>query len=197
MISASLIILILLAVVAVLGIGIYNKLTRLRNAIANGFAQIDVQLKRRYDLIPNLVETARKYLQHERETLEAVINARNQAQAAAGKVRSDVAGAGNVAALGAAEAALGGALGRLMVVVESYPELKADRNMREFAEELTSTENRIGFARQAYNDSVLQYNDAAMQFPASIVAGMFSFREATMLQATQSAAERAAPQVRF
>jgi LemA protein len=197
MISASLVILILLAVVAVLGIGIYNKLTRLRNAIANGFAQIDVQLKRRYDLIPNLVETARKYLQHERETLEAVINARNQAQAAAGKVRSDVAGAGNVAALGAAEAALGGALGRLMVVVESYPELKADRNMREFAEELTSTENRIGFARQAYNDSVLQYNDAAMQFPASIVAGMFSFREATMLQATQSAAERAAPQVRF
>jgi LemA protein len=197
MISASLVILILLAVVAVLGIGIYNKLTRLRNAIANGFAQIDVQLKRRYDLIPNLVETARKYLQHERETLEAVINARNQAQAAAGKVRSDVAGAGNVAALGAAEAALGGALGRLMVVVESYPELKADRNMREFAEELTSTENRIGFARQAYNDSVLQYNDAAMQFPASIVAGMFSFKEATMLQATQSAAERAAPQVRF
>ena len=197
MISASLVILILLAVVAVLGIGIYNKLTRLRNAIANGFAQIDVQLKRRYDLIPNLVETARKYLQHERETLEAVINARNQAQAAAGKVRSDVAGAGNVAALGAAEAALGGALGRLMVVVESYPELKADRNMREFAEELTSTENRIGFARQAYNDSVLQYNDAAMQFPANVVAGMFSFREATMLQATQSAAERAAPQVRF
>jgi LemA protein len=197
MISASLIILILLAVVAVLGIAIYNKLTRLRNAIGNGFAQIDVQLKRRYDLIPNLVETARKYLQHERETLEAVINARNQAQAAAGKVRGDVSGAGNVAALGAAEAALGGALGRLMVVVESYPELKADRNMREFAEELTSTENRIGFARQAYNDSVLQYNDAAMQFPASIVAGMFSFREATMLQATQSAAERAAPQVRF
>jgi LemA protein len=197
MISASLIILILLALVAVLGIAVYNKLTRLRNAIANGFAQIDVQLKRRYDLIPNLVETARKYLQHERETLEAVVNARNQAQAAAGKVRSDVAGAGNVAALGAAEAALGGALGRLMVVVESYPELKADRNMREFAEELTSTENRIGFARQAYNDSVLQYNDAAMQFPASIVAGMFSFREATMLQATQSAAERAAPQVRF
>ena len=197
MTSASFIILILLVLVAVLGIAIYNKLTRLRNAIANGFAQIDVQLKRRYDLIPNLVETARKYLQHERETLEAVVNARNQAQAAAGKVRSDVAGAGNVAALGAAEAALGGALGRLMVVVESYPELKADRNMREFAEELTSTENRIGFARQAYNDSVLQYNDAAMQFPASIVAGMFSFREATMLQATQSAAERAAPQVRF
>ncbi len=197
MLSASVIALILLLAVLVMAIAIYNRLTRLRNAIANGFAQIDVQLKRRYDLIPNLVETARKYLQHERETLEAVINARNQAQAAAGKVRGDPAGAGNIAALGAAEAVLGGALGRLMVVVESYPELKADRNMREFAEELTSTENRIGFARQAYNDSVLQYNDAAMQFPANIIANMFSFREAAMLQATQSAAERAAPQVRF
>ncbi len=188
---------ILLAVVLFLGISVYNKLTRLRNAIGNGFAQIDVQLKRRYDLIPNLVETARKYLAHERETLEAVINARNQAQAAAGKARGDLAGAGNIAALGAAEAALGGALGRLMVVAEAYPELKADRNMREFAEELTSTENRIGFARQAYNDTVLQYNDAAMQFPASMVAGMFSFREAAMLQATQSAAERSAPKVQF
>lgn len=195
--STSFILLILLAVALGMGISIYNRLTRLRNAIGNGFAQIDVQLKRRYDLIPNLIETARKYLQHERETLEAVINARNQAQSAAGKVRADPAGAGHVAALGAAEAVLGGALNRLMVVVESYPELKADRNMREFAEELTSTENRVGFARQAYNDSVLQYNDAAMQFPASLIAGMFSFREAAMLQATQSADERSAPQVRF
>ncbi|MEO8543714.1 MAG: LemA family protein [Betaproteobacteria bacterium] len=195
MISASLVIPILLALVALAGIATYNKLTRLRNAIRNGFAQIDVQLKRRHDLIPNLVETARKYLQHERETLEAVISARNQAQVAAGKVRGNLSGAGNVAALGAAEVALAGALGRLMVLVESYPELKADRNMREFAEELTSTENRIGFARQAYNDNVLQYNDAALQFPASIVAGMFSFKEAAMLQATQSAAERVAPQV--
>lgn len=193
----SIVIWALLAVVLVLGVAIYNKLTRLRNAIGNAFAQIDVQLRRRYDLIPNLVETARKYLQHERETLEAVIAARNQAQAAAGKARGDLAGAGNVAALGAAEAALGGALGRLMVVVESYPELKADRNMREFAEELTSTENRIGFARQAYNDSVLMFNDAALQFPANLVARLFSFKEAAMLQATESAAERAAPQVRF
>jgi len=169
----------------------------LRNAIANAFAQIDVQLKRRYDLIPNLVETARKYLQHERETLEAVVAARNQAQAAAGKARADLAGAGNVAALGAAEAALGGALGKLMLVVEAYPELKADRNMREFAEELTSTENRVGFARQAYNDSVLEYNDAAMQFPANLVARLFSFHAAATLQSTQSAAERNAPAVRF
>jgi LemA protein len=186
-----------LALVLLVGIVIYNKLVRLRNGIGNAFAQIDVQLKRRYDLIPNLVETARKYLQHERETLEAVISARNHAQAAAGKVRGDVAGAGNIAALGAAEAALGGALGRLMVVVEAYPELKADRNMREFAEELTSTENRIGFARQAYNDSVLEFNDAALQFPASIVARLFAFHEAAMLQSTQSVAERSAPSVQF
>ncbi len=139
----------------------------------------------------------RKYLQHERETLEAVIAARNQAQAAAGKARGDLAGAGNVAALGAAEAALGGALGRLMVVVESYPELKADTNMRAFAEELTSTENRIGFARQAYNDSVLEFNDAAMQFPSNIVARVFSLAAASTLQATQSAAERSLPTVKF
>ncbi len=188
---------VLALLVLVVGIAIYNKLVRLRNAIGNGFAQIDVQLKRRYDLIPNLVETARKYLQHERETLEAVIAARTQAQTAAGKARADVTGAGNIAALGAAETALGGALGRLMVVVESYPELKADRNMREFAEELTSTENRIGFARQAYNDSALEFNDAALQFPASVVARLFGFHEAAMLQSTQSAAERSAPSVRF
>jgi len=193
----SLVLLALLVILVVFGITVFNKLTRLRNAIGNAFAQIDVQLKRRYDLIPNLVETARKYLQHERETLEAVITARSQAQAAAGKARGDVTGAGNIAALGAAEATLGSALGRLMVVVEAYPELKADQNMREFAEELTSTENRIGFARQAFNDSALMFNDAAMQFPANIVARLFSFQEAAMLQATQSAAERAAPQVKF
>jgi len=191
------IVLVLVLLVLLVGVVVYNKLVRLRNAIGNAFAQIDVQLKRRYDLIPNLVETARKYLQHERETLEAVISARNQAQAAAGKARGDVAGAGNIAALGAAEAALGGALGRLMVVVEAYPELKADRNMREFAEELTSTENRIGFARQAYNDNVLEFNDAALQFPANVVARLFAFHEATMLQSTQSAAERSAPRVQF
>lgn len=190
----------LLALVAIgltVGILIYNRLTRLRNAIANAFAQIDVQLKRRHDLIPNLVETARKYLQHERETLEAVVQARNQAQSAAGKARADLAGAGHVAALGAAEAALGGALARLMVVVEAYPQLKADQNMREFAEELTSTENRIGFARQAYNDTVLAFNDAALQFPANVVARLFAFAQATPMQSTQSAAERMVPTVRF
>jgi LemA protein len=134
-------------IVAVAGVAIYNRLVRLRNAIGNAFAQIDVQLKRRYDLIPNLVETARKYMQHERETLEAVTLARNQAQAAAGALRQDPAAAGAAATLARAEGTLAGVLGRLMVVAEAYPELKADQNMRELSEELTSTENRVGFAR--------------------------------------------------
>lgn len=197
MASSSILLLALLAIVLVSGIVIYNNLTRLRNAVANAFAQIEVQLKRRYDLIPSLVETARKYLQHERATLEAVMAARNKAQAAAGKARANLAGTGNVAALGAAEAALGGALGSLFVVVEAYPALKADGTMRAFGEELISTENRIGFARQFYNDRVLAFNDAAMQFPASIVARMFGFAEAATLKSTQSAAERSALMVRI
>ena len=183
--------------VAIAGVVTYNRLVRLRNAIANAFAQIDVQLKRRYDLIPNLVETARKYLQHERETLEAVTAARNQAFAAAGLARRSPAAAAPVAALDAAEGVLGGALGRLMAVVEAYPELKADQTMRELSEELTSTENRVGFARQAYNDTVLDFNNGAGQFPANLVAGLFGFSPAAMLQSTQSAQERQAPQVRF
>lgn len=186
-----------LALVAIAGIVTYNRLVRLRNAIANAFAQIDVQLKRRYDLIPNLVETARKYMQHERETLEAVTAARNQALAAAGLARQAPASAAPVVALGAAEGVLGGALGRLMAVAESYPQLKADQTMRELSEELTSTENRVGFARQAYNDTVLDFNNGAGQFPASLVAGLFGFGQAAMLQSTQSAEERQAPQVRF
>lgn len=185
------------AVAAVAAIVVYNRLVRLRNAIANAFAQIDVQLKRRYDLIPNLVETARKYLQHERETLEAVTAARGQAVAAAGAARANPTGAGGIAAFDAAEARLGGALGRLLAVAESYPELKADRTMRELSEELTSTENRIGFARQAYNDAVLDFNDGAGQFPANLVAGVFGFAPAAMLQSTQSPEERRAPAVRF
>ncbi len=186
-----------LAAAALAAIVIYNGLVRRRNAIANAFAQIDVQLKRRYDLIPNLVETARKYLQHERETLEAVTAARNQAAAAAGQARLDPSGAAPVAALNAAEGLLGGALGRLMVVAEAYPALKADQTMRELSEELTSTENRVGFARQAYNDAVLDFNDGAGQFPANLVAVLFGFHPASMLQATQSAHEREAPAVRF
>jgi LemA protein len=184
------------AVVAALVV-VYNRLVRLRNAIANAFAQIDVQLKRRYDLIPNLVETARKYLQHERETLQAVTTARNQAFDAAGEMRRNPAGSAPVVALGEAEGRLGGALGRLFAVAESYPELKADRTMRELSEELTSTENRVGFARQAYNDAVLDFNNGAGQFPANLVATLFGFPPAAMLQATQSPEERQAPAVRF
>ena len=189
-----------LALVVALGIFAvlaYNRLVALRNAIGNAFAQIDVQLKRRYDLIPNLVETARKYLQHERETLEAVTTARSAAQTAAGVARQNPASAGAVSALGAAEGLLGGVLGRLMAVAEAYPELKADQTMRELSEELTSTENRVGFARQSYNDSVLDYNNAAGQFPANLVARVFGFQPAAMLQSTQSVAERQVPRVQF
>lgn len=191
------ILVLVVAVLAVAVIVIYNRLVRLRNAIANAFAQIDVQLKRRYDLIPNLVETARKYLQHERDTLEAVTAARNQASAAAVAARRDPVAAASMTALGAAEGVLGSALGRLMMVAEAYPELKADQTMRELSEELTSTENRVGFARQAYNDAVLDFNDGAGQFPANLVAGVFGFAPAAMLQSTRSDEERQAPRVQF
>jgi len=176
-------------------IGAYNRLVRLKNMIANAFGQIDVQLKRRYDLIPNLVDVARKYLVHEAQTLEAVIAARNQAKAAEQVVAGSPLNVGALGALAGAEQVLGGALGRLFAVAEAYPELKADQTMRELSEELSSTENRIGFARQAYNDHVLEYNDAAAQFPTLIVARLFGFQTLGMLQATQSAAERQAPRV--
>ena len=146
-------------------VGAYNRLVRLKNAIANAFGQIDVQLKRRYDLIPNLVEVAKKYLEHEAATLEAVIAARNTARNAEQAVAGAPFNAAAMGALAGAETLLGGALGKLMAVVEAYPELKADQTMRELSEELASTENRIGFARQAYNDHVLEFNDAARQFP--------------------------------
>ena len=191
------ILVLLVAVLAVAVVVIYNRLVRLRNAIANAFAQIDVQLKRRYDLIPNLVETARKYLQHERDTLETVTAARNQASAAATAARRDPGAAAAMATLGTAEGALSSALGRLMMVAEAYPELKADQTMRELSEELTSTENRVSFARQAYNDAVLDFNDGAGQFPANLVAGVFGFAPAAMLQSTQSDEERQAPRVQF
>ncbi|WP_047193240.1 LemA family protein [Caldimonas brevitalea] len=178
-------------------VGAYNRLVRLRNAIANAFAQIDVQLKRRYDLIPNLVETAKRYIAHERETLEAVIAARNQAHAAADHVRARPADAGAVGALALAEHTLGGSLGRLMAVVENYPELKGDQTLRELSEELTSTENRVAFARQAFNDAALDYNNAAGQFPTTLVSALFGFKPAGMLQSTTSEAERMAPRVQF
>jgi LemA protein len=175
----------------------FNALVRRRNEIANAFAQIDVQLRRRYDLVPNLVETARKYLQHEQDTLEAVTAARSGASRAADSARRLPADAAAMGALGSAEAALGGVLARLMAVVEAYPELKADATMRELSEELAHTENRIGFARQAFNDAVLDYNNAAQQAPANLVATLFGFRPAAMLEATRSQAERETVRVRF
>ena len=187
-----------LAVAAVVwGVGVYNRLVQLRNRIANAFGQIDVQLKRRYDLIPNLVEVARGYLTHEAATLEAVIQARGQALGAAGTARAAPGNASALGALAAAEGVLGGALGRLMVVAEAYPDLKADATMQSLSEELTSTENRLGFARQAYNDQVLEFNDKAAQFPDLIVARLLGFPTVPMLESTRSEEERAAPKVRF
>jgi LemA protein len=175
----------------------YNSLLQKRNRIANAFAQIDVQLKRRYDLVPNLVEVAKRYLAHEAQTLEAVTRARGAAVGAADGVRAHPTDAAAVGKLAAAEDALGGSLGRLMVVVESYPELKADQHMQSLSEELSSTENRIGFARQAYNDDVLAYNDAVGQMPDLLVARICGFPPAAMLQSTRSEEEREAPRVAF
>jgi LemA protein len=186
-----------LAVVGLWAVAVYNRLVELRNRIGNAFGQIDVQLKRRYDLIPNLVEVARGYLQHEAATLEAVIQARGQAQGAAAVARAAPTNAGAVGALAVAEGVLGGSLGRLMMVAEAYPELKADATMQSLSEELASTENRLGFARQAFNDQALDFNNAAQQFPALIVARLFGFTPAPMLESTRSEEERAAPQVKF
>ena len=171
-------------------VGAYNRLVRLKNIIANAFGQIDVQLKRRYELIPNLVEAARKYLSHERETLEAVIAARNQAKSASDVARSRPSNALAVSTLAVAEQALSCSLGQLFALSEAYPELKADQTIRELSEELTSTENKVTFARQAFNDAVLDYNNAQGQFPAVLVARLFSFAPSAMLQATESAEER-------
>ncbi|MBA3850167.1 MAG: hypothetical protein C0502_09260 [Opitutus sp.] len=176
--------------------GSYNSLVTLRNRFKNAFAQIDVQLKRRYDLIPNLVETAKGYLKHERETLEAVIKARNIAAAAAQAAAANPADAGAVKNLLGAEAGLGGALSRLMVVAEQYPDLKANQNMMQLTEELTSTENKISFARQAYNDAVTTYNTTRERFPTNLLAGLFNFAEAALFQ-VDNATERQAPQVKF
>ena len=177
--------------------GGYNKLVTLRNRFKNAFSQIDVQLKRRYDLIPNLVETAKGYLKHERETLEAVIKARNSAQSAA---QAAAAAPGNPAAmqsLGAAEGALTGVLGRLFALAEAYPDLKANTNMLSLQEELSSTENKVAFSRQAFNDAVMEYNTKRESFPDTIFAGMFGFGPAELLAATESAEERKAPKVSF
>ena len=187
----------LLVAVALWAMAVYNRLVQLRNRIANAFGQIDVQLKRRHDLVPNLVEVARGYLQHEASTLQAVIAARSQAQGAASNARQHVGDAAALGALASAEGLLGSSLGRLMVLTEAYPELKADATMQSLSEELTSTENRIGFARQAYNDAVLDFNTDSQQFPTLVVARLAGFVPATELQATQSEAERQAVKVQF
>jgi LemA protein len=176
---------------------IYNGLVTLRNRFKNAFAQIDVQLKRRYDLIPNLVETAKGYIKHERETLEAVIKARNVAVGAAQAAGASPGNPGAMQALGQAEGALTGVLGRMFALAEAYPDLKANQNMMSLQEELASTENKVSFARQAFNDSVMEYNTKRESFPDAIFAGMFGFGPAELLQSTESAEERKAPQVKF
>jgi len=190
---------VLLAIVVVLGLwvaGIYNKLVELRNRFKNAFAQIDVQLKRRYDLIPNLVEVAKGYMKHESSTLEAVIKARNIALAASQTAAANPADANAMKGLMSAEAGLGGALSRLMVVSEQYPDLKANTNMLQLTEELTSTENKVSFARQAYNDSVMGYNTTREVFPNVIFAGLFGFLPAELFK-IEDPTERNAPKVQF
>jgi LemA protein len=173
-------------------VAVYNRLVTARNGYKNAFAQIDVQLTRRYDLIPNLVETAKGYLQHERGTLEAVIAARNAALTGLKAASADPGNAQAIAQLASADGALGASLGRLLAIVEAYPELKANTTMQQLMEELTSTENRVAFARQAYNDAVLGYNNAREVFPNNLVAGTFGFQPASMLE-LESAEKRAVP----
>lgn len=198
--SSTLIVLLVLAglaaCAALWGVAIYNRLVTLRNRFANAFSQIDVQLKRRHDLIPNLVESAKAYLAHERQTLEAVTAARQAAAGARAAAAADPANGGAMGRLVAAEGALGGALGRLFAVAESYPQLKADATIRALMEELTSSENKVAFARQAYNDAVMAYNTQRELFPALLIAGPAGFQPA-ILFAIDQAAQREAPQVRF
>lgn len=195
-------VLILLAIViafALWAMGIYNGLVMARNAFKNAFAQIDVQLQRRFDLIPNLVETAKGYLSHERETFEAVTAARAAAMSGLAAAKASPGDPAAMAELAKSQGLLNGALGRLMVSVEAYPELKASQNMMQLTEELTSTENKVAFARQAFNDAVMSYNNKREVFPSSIVAGMFNFTEAALLEIPdgKQAEVRAAPKVEF
>jgi LemA protein len=193
--------LIFLGVIVVLvawGVAIYNKLVTLKNRYVNAFSQIEVQLKRRYDLIPNLIETAKGYMAHERGTLEAVIAARNQAVAGLSAAAKDPGNAKAMEQLGSAETALGGALGRLNVVMEAYPDLKANQNMMQLSEELTSTENRVAFARQDYNDQATAYNTYKQTFPPVLFAGTFGHgTDASLLEFADHALIQEAPKVKF
>jgi LemA protein len=196
MMMTLIVLVVLVAIGLFWGVGIYNGLITARNAFKNAFAQIDVQLTRRYDLIPNLVEVAKGYLKHERETLEAVIQARAAAVSGLAAAKANPGDTAAMAQLGSAESGLAGALSRLMVVAEAYPDLKANQNMMQLTEELTSTENRIAFARQAYNDSVMAYNNRREVFPSNIIAGMFGFVAAALLEITDPG-QREAPKVSF
>jgi LemA protein len=191
-----LILLVIVAVVAFWAVGIYNALVTARNAYRNAFAQIDVQLQRRFDLIPNLVETAKGYIKHERETLEAVIAARGAAMSGLAAAKASPGDPAAMGQLAASEGVLNGALGRLRAVAEAYPDLKANQNIMQLSEELTSTENMVAFARQAFNDSVMAYNNRREVFPSNIVAGMFQFAPAALLEITEPA-KREAPKVSF
>jgi LemA protein len=193
---ALIVVLAIILLFVVIVIGMYNSLVALRNRYKNAYSQIDVQLKRRYDLIPNLVEVAKGYIKHERETLEAVTQARNLAYTAGQQAARTPGDASAMTALGGAEGQLTGALGRLFAVAESYPDLKANQNMLALQEELSATENKIAFARQAYNDSVMTYNTQREVFPSSIIAAMFNFQAASLFE-TEQPAEREAPKVSF
>jgi LemA protein len=194
-----LILIAILVVLALWAVGIFNGLVTARNAFKNAFAQIDVQLQRRFDLIPNLVETAKGYIKHERETLEAVVTARGAAMAGLSAAKASPGDPAAMAELANSQGVLNGALGRLMAVAEAYPDLKANQNMMQLSEELTSTENKVAFARQAFNDSVMAYNNKREVFPSSIFAGMFNFAPATLLEipADKQASVREAPKVQF
>ncbi|MGI9204671.1 MAG: LemA family protein [Woeseiaceae bacterium] len=185
-----------IAAIIIFAIGIYNSLINLRNRVKNAFAQIDVQLTRRHDLIPNLVEAVKGYMKHERETLEAVINARNTAVSSLDNAKIDPSNAAAMQELGKSEGALGAALGRLFALSEAYPDLKANQNMIQFQEELTSTENKVAFSRQAFNDAVLTYNNKAENFPNNFIAGMFGFELASFLE-IETPEMRDVPEVSF
>ncbi len=188
---------VVLLILIMMVVGIYNRLVKGKNQYANAFAQIDVQLKRRYDLIPNLVETAKGYAKHEKETLDAVVKARNTALSALESAGGKIGDPGAMQALGDAEAGLLGALGKLNVVVEAYPDLKANTSMEQLMEELSSTENKVAFSRQAYNDAIMSFNIARESFPAVMFAGMFGFTEVGQLDIRFEAGGREAPKVEF
>lgn len=185
----------ILAAIVIWGIAIYNNLVNLRNRVRNSFSQIDVQLTRRYDLIPNLIEAVKGYMSHERGTLEAVIEARNSAVSGLKKAAADPSDPDAIKALASAEATLGGTLGRLFALAESYPDLKANQNMMQFQEELASTENKVAFSRQAFNDSVMSYNNSCQNFPSNLLAKNFGFKTAEFLDIEEG--KRDVPEVSF